>query len=218
MSIQNFYGSAVTNDFARLFQFRILDFQLNNNTVDFGYVAGNVGGAGETIYVETANLPGRSINNVQVPFMGLSFNVPGTTSFPGSNNYPVTFRCDQAYAIRSGLENALRDTFHIGNTAGRYSTPGENNYIVMQLFGKKQGDGIGPTPIRTYKLVGVYLINLADTLYDVKDTGSVAMINATLGYQYWTAEFNNSGNVAPDGWTQTKTFLGNNKSTTVVNP
>lgn len=218
MSIQSFYGTAVTNDFARLFQFRILDLQLNNQTVDFGYTNGGQGGSGETIYAETANLPGRTINNIPVPFMGLSFNVPGTTSFPGSSNYPITFRCDQGYAIRSGFEYVLRDTFNINDTAGRYSTPGQNNYIVMQLFGKTAGDTLGPKPVRTYKLWGAYLVSLADTLYDVKDTGTVATINATFAYQYWTAENDGTGSTAPDGFARGRTMIGKNAATTVINP
>lgn len=187
MSIQNFYGSAVQNDFARLFQFRVLELRMNNENINFGY------NGGPNVYVETANLPGRSVNNVQVPFMGMSFNVPGTTSFPGSNNYPVTFRCDQAYVIRSSFEKLLVNTFHIGNTAGLYNTPGQNNILTMQLFGKQTGDTTGPKALRTYTLYGVYLASIADTLYDVKDTGTVATINATLAYQYWTADIASPG-------------------------
>jgi len=181
MSIQNFYGSAVQNDFARLFQFRVLALQMNSNRINFGYQNG------PNVYIETANLPGRTINNIPVPFMGMSFNVPGTTSFPGSNNYPVVFRCDQSYAIRSDLEKLLVHTFHIGNTAGQYNTPGQDNILTMQLFGKNVGDQTGPQAVRTYTLHGVYLVSLADTQHDVKDTGTISTITATLAYQYWTA-------------------------------
>ena len=65
-NISDFYRSVQQNDFARQFQFRVV--QLANTNFN----------ESELIYVETANLPGRAINNVQVPFMGLNFNVPGT--------------------------------------------------------------------------------------------------------------------------------------------
>jgi hypothetical protein len=79
-TIQKFYSTAVQRDFARLFQFRLTSF-------------GNVVFSTEQYtYVETASLPGRTINNVQVPYMGLQFNVPGTVSYPGSTGYAVTFR------------------------------------------------------------------------------------------------------------------------------
>jgi hypothetical protein len=194
MSIQNFYGSAVQNDFARLFQFRVLNITMNNGAVNYQY------NGGPAIYVETANLPGRAVNNIQVPFMGMQFNVPGTTSYPGSNNYPVVFRADQSYAIRDGLEKLLVNTFHIGNTAGLYNTPGQNNTLTMQLFGKSSGDSTGPRSVRTYTLYGVYLVGLADTLYDVKDTGTIATINATLAYQYWTAGGQGAAGPGMDTW------------------
>lgn len=193
MSIQKFYQSAVANDFARQFQFRVDQMYL-------GLPAGNVamGGTspettlinwkyedpGETIYIETAALPGRIVNNIPVPFMGLSFNVPGAASFPGSANYAVRFRCDQNYAIRNQLEKALVDLFNISQTAGNYPIPAPNNYLTFTLFGKTQ-DGVVPKPVRTYTLVGVYVQSLQDAQYDVKDNGTVAMIDAVLAYQYW---------------------------------
>ena len=188
MSIQKFYQAAVANDFARAFQFRVDSMSFggpgvgSQKRINFNYSTG----AGETLYVETASLPGRVVNNIQVPFMGLSFNVPGTASFPGSNNYPVVFRCDQNYAIRATLEQALVDIFNISQTAGNYNTPSQENTLTMTLFGKTPGSGENlPAPVRTYTLVGVYLVGLQDTGYDVKDTGTVALINATLAYQYW---------------------------------
>lgn len=184
MSISNFYSAAVANDFARTFQFRVDQMSFGpvggGKRVNFKYDTN-----GETLYVETAALPGRVVNNIPVPFMGLSFNVPGTASFPGSNNYPVVFRCDQRYAIRATLEQSLVDTFNISETAGNYNTPDATNFITMTLFGKANGTNGTPQAIRTYTLVGVYLVGLADTQYDVKDTGNVALINATLAYQYW---------------------------------
>lgn len=185
MSISNFYSAAVANDFARTFQFRVDQMSFGpqgagtNKRINFQYDTN-----GETLYVETAALPGRVVNNIPVPFMGLSFNVPGTASFPGSSNYPVVFRCDQRYAIRATLEQSLVDTFNISQTAGNYNTPDATNFLTMTLFGKVAGQ-TAPQAIRTYTLVGVYLVGLADTQYDVKDTGNVALINATLAYQYW---------------------------------
>ena len=58
-NISDFYRSVQQKDFARQFQFRLV--QLANTNF----------GEDTLIYVETATLPGRSITNVQVPFMGL---------------------------------------------------------------------------------------------------------------------------------------------------
>ena len=193
MSIQNFYQNAARNDFARLFQFRIASWQ-----VDGVELLGAGGFADPLYYVETASLPGKTINNVQVPYMGLSFNVPGTVSYPGSTGWNVTFRCDADYGIRSVLESELSRIFSVGSTTGDYSLPFTSSRLTLELLGKgTQGNGILAS-VRSYTLVGVYLAGLGDTQYDVKDTGQIATIQATVAYQYWQAEAK-SKNATPPG-------------------
>lgn len=166
-NITSFYKVAQTRDFARQFQFRLIQF---GNT---GFLEDDL------VYVETASLPGRQINNITVPYMGLQFNVPGTAAYPGSAGYNVTFRCDQNYDLRSVLEQATFDTFNDNSSTGNYNTPSDGSQLIMQLFDKNL------TTVNEYTLFGVYIQNLADTAYDIKDTGTVALINATIAYQFW---------------------------------
>ena len=63
--ISDFYTQVQAKDFARQFQFRVTEMANTNFGED------------TFVYLQTGNLPGRAINNVQVPFMGLNFNVPG---------------------------------------------------------------------------------------------------------------------------------------------
>jgi len=168
-TIQEFYTIAAQKDFARLFQFRLLSF----GNVQFS--------PSQLAYIESASLPGRSITNVPVPYMGLSFNVPGTVTYPGSPSYQVTFRCDADYNIRAALEAATFNTFDEDTSAGQYSLPGINSTIQLELLDKKGA------PVRQYNLFGVYVQSLADTAYTVTDTGSVATIQATIAYQFWRA-------------------------------
>ena len=167
MSIQNFYTQASQRDFARLFQFRLAQFA-NISFLDTHYV-----------YVETASLPGRQINNVQVPYMGLQFNVPGTASYPGSAGYNVTFRCDAKYDIRAALEAATFNTFDEATSTGQYKTPSSGNAVVLELLNKQL------VPVRTYTLYGAYVASLADAAYDIKDSGTIQTIQATIAYQFW---------------------------------
>jgi len=174
--ITSFYDKVQRLDFARLFQFRLIQFFDDRFSDDL-------------IYVEAATLPGRAINNVQVPFMGLQFNVPGTANYPGSASYPVTFRCDASYNLRDRLESKLFDTFNDDDSTGNYSIgfgertsamADENqNTIHLQLVNSKM-EGI-----RNYKLIGAYLQSLQDFAYDIKDGGSIVTIGATIAYQYW---------------------------------
>lgn len=166
-NITSFYKVAQTRDFARLFQFRL---------VQFGNVAFT---EDDLVYVETANLPGRSITNVQVPYMGLPFNVPGTATYPGSENYPVVFRCDQNYNIRTLLEANTIDTFNDNTSTGNYNTPADSSVLVMQLTNKNL------QAIQEYTLYGVYVQNIQEQQYDIKDTGQIVTVQATLAYQFW---------------------------------
>jgi hypothetical protein len=183
-NIQSFYSQAQAADFARLFQFQLVKF-------------GNLNLTNELIYVETASLPGRQINNIPVPYMGLAFNVPGTASYPGSAGYNVTFRCDQAYNIRDILEQSLFNTFSDADSTGNYSTPAVGSDIILQLLDKQNN------PTREYTLFGAYVQALADTAYDIKDNGTVATVQATIAYQFWrlTNQTNNgdAGNLGTSG-------------------
>lgn len=174
--ITDFYNKVQRTDFARLFQFRLLQFFDDRFNDDL-------------IYVEAATLPGRAINNVQVPFMGLQFNVPGTANYPGSQSYPVTFRCDSTYNLRDRLESKLFQTFDDETSTGTYSVGNggntsdiantDSNLIHLQLLDSKM------EAIRNYQLIGAYLQSLGDFAYDIKDGGSIVTIQATIAYQYW---------------------------------
>jgi hypothetical protein len=166
-NISDFYRTVQQKDFARQFQFRVA--QLANTNI------------GETslVYLETASLPGRTITNVPVPFMGLQFNVPGTASYPGSDSYAVTFRCDQNYDIRAALENATFNSFDDGTSTGDYNIARNSSVITLNLLGKN-----GNTS-RQYTLYGAYVVSVGDIAYNIGDNGQIVTVPATLAYQYW---------------------------------
>lgn len=166
-NISDFYRVAQEKDFARQFQFRLV--QLANTNF----------GEDTLIYVETANLPGRAITNVQVPFMGLQFNVPGTATYPGSDAYNVTFRCDQDYNIRAVLENATFNTFDDGTSTGDYNIARNSSTIILNLLSKSTQTA------RQYTLYGAYVVSVGESTFNLGDAGTVQTVPATLAYQYW---------------------------------
>lgn len=166
-NISDFYRSVQQKDFARKFQFRVIQLANTNFNED------------TLVYLETASLPGRTIVNQPVSFMGLQFNVPGTAQYPNSNNYTVRFRCDQDYDIRTVLENATFNTFDDGASTGDYNIARTSSVIVMNLLNKT-----GST-IRQYTLYGAYVVSVGDMAYDLSDAGSIQTVDATLAYQYW---------------------------------
>lgn len=176
-NIQEFYRVAREKDFARQFQFRLTQLgPVNLLNPDY------------FVYVESASLPGKQINNVQVPFMGLNFNIPGTEQFPNSAGYSVTFRCDQDYNIRRALEDYMEEIFTYKTSTGNYNTPSANNIIELKLLGKTGTMGGDLTELRTYRLIGAWVQSLGDINYTVGDNGAIVSFPATLAYQYWESE------------------------------
>jgi len=178
--ITDFYTAVQKNDFARQFQFRVA--QLANTNF----------GEEQLVYLETASLPGRTINNIPVPFMGLQFNVPGTASYPGSDSYAVTFRCDQNYDIRATLENATFNTFDDQVSRGDYNIARNSSRIVLELLGKNKA------VVREYTLYGAYVASVGDIAYNLGDNGAIVTVPATLAYQYWrVTKVQNAAGVPP---------------------
>jgi hypothetical protein len=173
--ITQFYSAAQKQDFARSFQYRVEQL---GSLIDPDIL----------VYMESATLPGRTIANIPVPFMGLQFNVPGTASYPNSDGWSITFRCDQEYKLRSILEDASFNVFDESISGGSYKTPPASQSIVINLLGKD----INVAPIRQYRLVGAYLTNIGQASYDIGDNGSVVKIECTMAYQYWEVTQNGS--------------------------
>jgi hypothetical protein len=171
-SIQNFYDVALQKDFARknLFRVNFIETSFSNITFD----------ERDLVYIETLSLPQRTINNQQVRFMGLDFNVPGTASYPGSNAWNVTFRMPGDLSLRGKLEQWTRNVFDDQTSRGAYNLS-DLGIMSLSLMDK---EGL---PIIQYILEGVYCVSLGDYSLDIKDNGSIVTQPAVLAYQYWTS-------------------------------
>lgn len=188
MSIQKFYNTAYNNDFARQFQFKLSRF----GPITFS--------PEHYVYVETASLPGRQINSVPVPYMGLQFNTPGTVSYPGSDNWAVTFRCDKDYRIRDALEHATFRLFDDQTSTGAYGMPDQGQVIVLELLNKAMAT------IRSYTLYGAWVKSLEASNYDIKDGGAIQTISCSLAYQFWRVTKGNAPSFNPvtENWNSTE--------------
>ena len=163
MSIQEFYAAAQINEFARDFQFRVRT--LGPFTEQ------------DLLYITTATLPGKTINNQQVPFMGLPFNVPGSVTYDGSEAWTVQFRCDEALNIRNKMENWVKEVFDDETSTGKYGVPVEE--ASMDLLGKDLNT------IRRYNFIGIYPTTVGPIAYDIQGTGAPLTFDATFAYQFW---------------------------------
>lgn len=163
MSIQDFYAAAQNMEFSRDFQFRVRS--LGPFTED------------DLLYLTTANLPGKTIANHQVPYMGLDFNIPGAVKYEGSDAWDVNFRLDEGLNIRNKFENWIEEIFSDETSTGKYGVPVER--AVMDILGKNM------ETLRRYEFIGMYIKSIAPVTYDIKGEGEPREFDATLAYQFW---------------------------------
>lgn len=172
MGIGGFYKQAVARDFSRDFQMRVISIGpgvLNQN---------------DNVFITTQQLPGYAIHNHPVPFMGLSFNVPGGGHFPGSDSWTVNFRCDQQLQIREKLITWQQSVFNAfpdtpGESTGAYGPKYTESVAKLTVFDR---DG---NEVRGIRLVGVYPVDIGAIDYDNTGTGDLVNLVATIAYQWW---------------------------------
>jgi T4-like virus tail tube protein gp19 len=167
--IENFYNAAATNDFARTNLFRVISLGGTRFTSD------------ELLYVTTTTLPARAINNIEVPFMGMKFNVPGTANYPGSGGWNITFRVPANLSIRRKFEDWTKTIFDDSSSTGAYNIPSKDaSNLVQMVLIDKQGN-----PIRTYNLYGAWCQQVGELSLDLTAAGEILTQQATIAYQYW---------------------------------
>ena len=167
--IQDFYRVAQERDFARDFQFRVLDISDRGAPVLT---------QDDLVYATAANLPARGIQNVPTPFMGLQFNLPGAVEYPDATGYQITFRADGDNAIRTVFENWSRSIFDDETSTGAYRLYANSTVSLAQLNANLD-------VVRVYQLVGAWPITVGELVYNTTGNGEVVEFQATLAYQYW---------------------------------
>ena len=174
--IQDFYRVAQTRDFSRDFLFRLLSITPGSaSTVTFNQ--------DDLVYIKAANLPGRDLQNVEVPYMGLKFNVPGSVIYPDSGGYELTFYADQSSRIRLAFEQWTRDIFDDATSTGNYFTPKQTSVIDMVQLDPQLN------AITQYQLVGVAANSCGPLAYKpAEGTGTVIEFTAKVTYHYWTRQ------------------------------
>lgn len=167
--ILDFYKVAQERDFARDFQFRVLD------VADQG---ASILTQDDLVYARSAALPARAIANQSVPYMGLQFNVPGAGNYPGSDSYAIQFYADGEHNIRQIFEAWSNRTFDDRISSGEYSIHGNSIITLAQLNQKYEVQNL-------YRLFGVYPVQVGQLDYDMTGNGAVVAFEATLAYQFW---------------------------------
>lgn len=171
-TIQGFYTQAQAKDFARNNLFRVLNINFGTGT-DVSFTEEDL------VYATTATLPGKTINNVPVPYMGLNFNVPGTVTYDNSESYELTFRSDESHNLREKFLQVQQDTFDDADSTGNYFMPTADAVIDLVLLDKELNR------VAQYQLVGCSIRNVGPQEYDSTGTGDVVEFTTTIAYHYF---------------------------------
>ena len=168
-TIQDFYKVAQTRDFARDFQFRVLD--VSNKGVP-------VFTEDDLVYATAATLPGKQISPKSVPYNGFEFRIPGTVTYNNSDGFTISFYCDSTTNARIQMENWVTETFNDETTTGDGVLHNNSTITLAQLDTQFE-------VLRTYKLYGCFPVNSGDIAYSMVGTGEVASMDITLAYQFY---------------------------------
>lgn len=185
-NIRNFYDQAASRDFSRDFLFRVTSINItatNNAAAQSKNVALLQMADSDLVYVRTATLPGRDINNVEAKYMGLSFNIPGGVTYPNSGAFSLEFYCDSKSVLREQFMRASFDTFDDSFSTGLYATPDTNSYITLTQLDKDLNATV------SYTLWGVSIRNVGEIAYEIAEgTGNYKTFPVTFAYHYWTSK------------------------------
>lgn len=170
-TIQTFFEQAKSRQFARDFLFRVK--QINLTGVSFN-------GETDLVYARTANLPGRNIENKTVNYVGQQFNVPGKSSYPGSESYSIEFYHEESIALRKKFEAASRTVFNNETSTGDYRMPGEESTITLSVLNSQLEE------TDTIVLVGASIRDIGEVGYTIADgTGDILNFSVTFAFHYY---------------------------------
>lgn len=172
-TIADFYTASQSRDFARDFNFRVLN-------INFGSGSSVKFDTTDLVYCKGAQLPAREIGNVAVPYMGLQFNVPGAVTYPGSDSYTLKFYLDEKSQLRQKFEKVSRDTFDDATSTGNYFMPRQDAVIDLVQLDKQNN------PVTHYQLVGVSIRKVGEVEYTIAEGKGEAMeFEVTIAYHYF---------------------------------
>lgn len=184
-NITKFFDTAIRRDFSRDFLFRVA-------AIDFGDFGTPIAEE-DLIYAISASLPSRSIQNIEVPYRGLTFNVPGSVKYGNSSDYKIKFYCDAASQIYANFVRETRRVFQDAagpsnppnmdvsqGTTGDYRIAGPGAVITLHQIDKRL------EVMRTINLIGVSIREVGPLEYAMAEgKGDVIKFDVSMAYHYY---------------------------------
>lgn len=175
-SIKQAYDVFQQHDFSRSFQLRFLDIQSTSPVAN--QVAQELITLGGRYYITSMVVPGRTIQNIDVPYQGFQFKLPGQVAYDSPNPWTLTFRTAGDYLVRNALERLSFATANDETSCGAFNLPCKNNIITIGVLDPKC------RIIRAYDLHGFYIQNISEISYNQENMEGTTF-TAAFQYQYW---------------------------------
>ncbi|MCG7944920.1 MAG: phage tail protein [Candidatus Thiodiazotropha taylori] len=195
------FKAALAQGGARANQFRATVFWPNAEIA--GDANTNFGGEPlQSFMIKTAQLPGSTINPIEVPFRGRMLKVSGDRMF---EDVTMTVTNDNNFAVRNAFER-WHDAINgnVVNVSGR-GTSAASFDTYTGTVEIEQLDR-GGEPVKRYRLFGAWP-NAVDPIEVGYDNGEIEEFGVTFSYQWWesdTIDVTTSGNFpAPPSPTST---------------
>jgi hypothetical protein len=189
--------SALIYDGARpnLFEVRMAFPDLATGAIRAGGTDGLAVAQQFTMFCRAAELPGKTINPVPVPFQGREIKVPGNVQYM---DWTVTCYSDEDWKLKSALElwqNAINGArSNARNT--RFMAPvdyGRDMYVIH--YSK---DAV--TPLKSYLGIGVWPMDIQPIALDWGQNDVILEYTVTFAIQWWeqtSSDQNGSGGLPP---------------------
>jgi hypothetical protein len=130
--------------------------------------------------VKTAQLPGSTLGSVPVNYFGREVKVAGNRTFA---DWTVTIINDEDFVIRNAMESWIRG-INDNETNLRRALTSQQYASDAQVF---QYSKAGGSPIKSYKFVGMFPIDLSPIELDWGSNDTIEEFSVTFQYQYWLA-------------------------------
>lgn len=176
-SIAKAYQVFQQHDFSRQHQIRILSMDGVPDYVKQELLEKPTG-AGGYVYATTYAIPGRTINDIEVPYQAFKFHVPGQVSYSDPNPWVLNMKTPGDYLVRNAFERWSFAVVSDATSCGSFNIPCASSTIDLAI--------IAPdcTILRVYRLFGVYPQNISQIEYNQEEVGTTSF-SIALHYQYW---------------------------------
>ena len=133
-----------------------------------------------TFMCKSSQLPASTIGAVDVNYFGRQLKFAGNRTF---TDWSITIINDEDFSIRNAFERwSSGINSHILNIR-RPDALSSLDYAVDAIV--KQYSKVGGVPIKTYKYVGIFPVEVSAIDLDWGNNDSIEEFSVTLAYQWW---------------------------------